>query len=242
MPNHITTVATVTGPAERVEAFRVAHIRPTEERAHNREHFDFETIIPMPQSIKDTMRPFDDKDRKPDEPKGSCGDAEVEFYAEACLKNPREFIVNLYPWLPADVKRWGDMKVWLEKQKPVAAFYGKRALVAAAETGYSGWYEWSCANWGTKWGSYDYEERSREPGRFVFAFETAWSPPRPILAKLAEMWPELRIETKSIDEGGGAWSGSGGNVEETEETRELHMAVYGNTERIDPDPDEADAS
>ncbi len=47
-----------------------------------------------------------------------------------------------------------------------------------------GWYNWRVANWGTKWAGYD--------GRFnedqsVFTFDTAWSPPLPIIKKLAEL-------------------------------------------------------
>ena len=46
------------------------------------------------------------------------------------------------------------------------------------------WYDWRVQNWGTKWGGYD--------GRFsddqtAFSFCTAWSPPLPIIKKLAEL-------------------------------------------------------
>ena len=46
------------------------------------------------------------------------------------------------------------------------------------------WYGWRVENWGTKWTGYD--------GRFnddqtAFSFETAWSPPLPIIKKLAEI-------------------------------------------------------
>ena len=48
-----------------------------------------------------------------------------------------------------------------------------------------GWYDWRVQNWGTKWDGYD--------GRFncddfsSFTFDTAWSPPLPIIKKLAEL-------------------------------------------------------
>ena len=47
-----------------------------------------------------------------------------------------------------------------------------------------GWYDWCIQNWGTKWSGYD--------GRFndeqtAFSFDTAWSPPLPIIKKLAEI-------------------------------------------------------
>ena len=50
------------------------------------------------------------------------------------------------------------------------------------------WYDWNCANWGTKWdlapSDFDdddgyYEEESN--GRLQLHFSTAWSPPSPIL-------------------------------------------------------------
>ena len=46
------------------------------------------------------------------------------------------------------------------------------------------WYDWRVQNWGTKWSGYD--------GRFnddqtAFTFDTAWSPPLPIIKKLAEI-------------------------------------------------------
>jgi len=47
-----------------------------------------------------------------------------------------------------------------------------------------GWYDWRVQNWGTKWDAGD--------GRFnddqtAFTFDTAWSPPLPIIKKLAEI-------------------------------------------------------
>ena len=46
------------------------------------------------------------------------------------------------------------------------------------------WYDWRVENWGTKWEGYE--------GRFnedqtAFSFCTAWSPPLPVIKKLAEI-------------------------------------------------------
>lgn len=230
MPNHITTVAYVTGPDEQVEAFRAAHITLYKDVAR----FDFDTIIPMPESVKATIL-----DWKPGQGP-MFGDLEVETYAKGLLTNRRLFLLphEKPSWLPESVKKWGDLLAHYDATKPGIDVAARAQLRCAAETGYPGWYEWSCANWGTKWDAYDYKERVNDLGRFVFKFETAWSPPVPILTKLAEMWPKLTIETKSIDEGGGAWAGIGGHLESVEETRELHIEVYGNAERIDPEEDE----
>jgi len=53
-----------------------------------------------------------------------------------------------------------------------------------------GWYDWCIQNWGTKWRGYD--------GRFnddqtAFSFDTAWSPPLPVIKKLAELTGETFI-------------------------------------------------
>lgn len=49
------------------------------------------------------------------------------------------------------------------------------------------WYNWRVQNWGTKWGGYD---GSFNDDQSVFAFDTAWAPPLPIIKKLAELTGE----------------------------------------------------
>jgi len=59
--------------------------------------------------------------------------------------------------------------------------------------GYPSWYEWCVDNWGTKWGIYDcwtLEEVSEvNPLEAIqtISFQTAWSPPIPILIKLSQL-------------------------------------------------------
>lgn len=71
MPNHVTTICTVTGPAADVDAFVERHIVPVLCDEHddckasptlaaacvNRRHFDFNTAIPMPRVLKGTHSP-----------------------------------------------------------------------------------------------------------------------------------------------------------------------------------------
>ena len=49
------------------------------------------------------------------------------------------------------------------------------------------WDEWRVENWGTKWEGYDglFNE-----DQTAFSFDTAWSPPLPIIKKLAELTGE----------------------------------------------------
>lgn len=63
--------------------------------------------------------------------------------------------------------------------------------------GYSNWYDWRCANWGTKWNALK---------TFVnwdlncITFQTAWSAPEPIMQKISEMFPDVEFEWLYADE------------------------------------------
>ena len=51
----------------------------------------------------------------------------------------------------------------------------------------AGWYGWNVINWGTKWNSYDASVLEVDEYSATLQFDTAWSPPEPIFARLEEM-------------------------------------------------------
>jgi len=65
----------------------------------------------------------------------------------------------------------------------------------------SGGYEWCIKNWGTKWNAchlHFYEENPedlsyKDEGKLFFKFDTAWSPPAPIVQKMGEVFPKLKF-------------------------------------------------
>lgn len=63
---------------------------------------------------------------------------------------------------------------------------------AYAEIGFESWYDWSVANWGTKWDAYDYDV---EVGEFSVClnFTTAWGPPEEVYDALTRAFPELHV-------------------------------------------------
>jgi len=65
--------------------------------------------------------------------------------------------------------------------------------------GYDNWYDWCCQNWGTKWGHYDFW--SEEWDGNVIGFSTAWIPSTPVVAALAQKFPQLKITHDYSDEG-----------------------------------------
>jgi hypothetical protein len=68
-----------------------------------------------------------------------------------------------------------------------------------AKYGFPTWYEWCIANWGTKWNSYsvDFDGDS-------ISLQTAWSPPCPVIEKLAKLI-KADIRMTYLDEGFGYW-------------------------------------
>lgn len=70
----------------------------------------------------------------------------------------------------------------------------------------SGGYEWCIANWGTKWGAYDANLIERENGIAKIDFSSAWSPPSPVVEKLAELYPTLDFKLE-FEEVGADYSG-----------------------------------
>lgn len=70
------------------------------------------------------------------------------------------------------------------------------------------WYDWNTENWGTKWNAYQvkYLNRSYDDDKTVFEilvkFETAWSPPMPVLEELSK---EFEVEFTYKDEGDDTW-------------------------------------
>lgn len=57
-----------------------------------------------------------------------------------------------------------------------------RMMRAYRKYGYLDWYDWSVANWGTKWNSYDVSASGTE-----VRFHTAWSAPHPVVSRIAEV-------------------------------------------------------
>lgn len=62
-------------------------------------------------------------------------------------------------------------------------------------------YNWCVENWGTKWNSYGVGVGRPDENTLCVDFDTAWSPPLPIIGKLGEMYPNARFELEFREEG-----------------------------------------
>lgn len=78
-----------------------------------------------------------------------------------------------------------------------------KMLSCKRKYGYCSWYDWSIANWGTKWNSYN--GKLVEPN--IIRFQTAWSFPIPVMRELSKKYPNLTFDCTYADEDTGANAG-----------------------------------
>jgi hypothetical protein len=191
MPNYTENTCEVIGPTKDIETFKKTHILLGKD---GNLEFQFNTIIPMPEILRDTR----------------AGNVDAAFFALGANKS------TALPWLHHAqfgnplAREWfkeigittrDQLLAYLDANRPQEILEAKRQIEAQEQTGYPDWYEWRCAHWGTKWDSSDFRWGSEQP--CVFNFLTAWSPPFPIFEKLATMYPTLRFVWKYEERG--AW-------------------------------------
>lgn len=163
---------------------------------------DFNKIIPMPESLNIEC--------------GGRTDDGIELFLTAVNKDA--------PWFKRDwVTKLGvnleELSEKLNKEKRYRAYrsclppeeikkiegyveldkaleVGFKACCNMMEYGATTWYEWSIKNWGTKWGA----SESYLESPTSISFNTAWSAAIPVLAKLAQMYPDVEIDLEFADE------------------------------------------
>jgi len=77
------------------------------------------------------------------------------------------------------------------------------------------WYNWNIENWGTKWSASDVYITDG-----VVEFETAWSPPEPVIRALGERFPDITFIHDYIEQGIGFAGRKIYNFPDTEEKRD----------------------
>jgi len=196
MPNNTDNVLVINGSASDVKAIRDLLVSKDKDKNL---HIDFNAVVPMPEELNVVS--------------GSHGDE-----AYACLHGTDKDIQHYfdYSWVKeAGVKTREELIDFLEKRAGTSCKeeelswreLGDRYASNLEKYGHKTWYDWKCANWGTKWGAYNSEieeyhtNEEYDEGIFIVGFQTAWSAPTPIYEKLKEMFEEADIQAYWSDEG-----------------------------------------
>jgi hypothetical protein len=66
------------------------------------------------------------------------------------------------------------------------------------------WRSWQSDNWGTKWNCYDTSHGIGADGKAFIQFDTAWSPPYPVMAAFCNRF-NTPFEHRYFDEGSNFW-------------------------------------
>lgn len=124
-------------------------------------------------------------------------------------------------------KDFDSKEVMFKNEKEVLA-YGKRALDNFVKYGAKDWYDWCCENWGTKWNACHTQINDFENAEIYF--DTAWSAVPYIIAKIAELHPECKIEYEYAEEDVGANAGyinfEGGVITSDEHYEDFSKEAY----------------
>lgn len=189
MPNYVENKLLITGPGEVLAEIYQCHCVGEERK------FDFNTLIPMPVSL--------------DISSTTVNIPLIQFLT----KNPT-----------VDFKKWVDYPDNLKRIKLGLLVNGEKdsleimdefstvgyLIEALALTknqmqnqknyGHTDWYSWSNHNWDTKWNAQEGSSYLTDSALSI-SFDTAWSCPLPVILELAELYPEVEIEYKYLDEG-----------------------------------------
>lgn len=106
---------------------------------------------------------------------------------------------------PDDLKVIQWMEGLTEEGRKEALQLGVLYLENQRKYGYTTWYEWSIANWGTKWNALN--QNFEEPN--VLWFDTAWAGVPLLIQTLSEKFPDIEFLYAYADEDLGSNVGKG---------------------------------
>ena len=82
----------------------------------------------------------------------------------------------------------------------------EQAILNKAKYGYTDWYDWKCAEWGTKWDACESHIDHNDINYFAVTFESAWSPPIAWIDNIMQDFPDLSF-TLEYEEPGMCFGG-----------------------------------
>lgn len=180
MPNHITNILTLVGRSEEVEKV-FAFIK-----GENGD-IDFNKIIRMPKAL--------------DIESSSMGDTGMHYLkaqAKMCFDTMTSLATEAKPHTELSIFEKNAVEYMSKaspKDKKKCLSLGRKYLSNMHKYGYTTWYDWCRAKWGTKWNAYDiYRDGD------TIEFNTAWSAPAPVIAQLSKKFPKVEFQLLYADE------------------------------------------
>ena len=210
MPNHVTNQVRISGRAESLAQLKARLFSPGEAECGDDAGagmiVDFNALVPMPEpldvvngSLTHWMLQWNAIDKTL--PASALEDKHPFFYGKLT-----EYAAELIDWQKdtlLDVERLLRKQNELARKCGIDLDYGDTVVNNIRLYGYPTWYEWRCHHWGTKWNAYHQHIGTFSETEIYVEFDTAWSPPTPVFDVIAQEYPDLQLEVRYIDEGGG---------------------------------------
>lgn len=188
MPNHIQSVLYVEAQTREELDLFLNTIKGEDEV------IDFNKIVPMPKEIMET------------ESSTSVDDA-LAYYLK--MNNKEEEIKGFNKFRFSSFYPQEKIDNMSEKEKADLLNVGERYYNIFKTYGYRNWYDWSLANWGTKWNAYESCMNEPTEKSVTIYFQTAWSGVPMLVSMLVEKFPNLGFQYKFADEDRGYNCGIG---------------------------------
>lgn len=210
MPNWVTNQITLTGTNQSLKRF-------AEAIKGEKDAFDFNKIIPMPESLNITAGGMQE------EAIMACltNNCSIKLDDNGFLKSElvKHGVKNMF----SDTDEWHKKvfertKEMLSKDGPdkkysfgVSLGPSKDKEMTLREAGMIycsnlvlygsvNWYDWRCDNWGTKWNACDVYCDWFSDNELFYEFNTAWSAPYGVFEKIAEDYPDISFDVLYADE------------------------------------------
>ena len=225
MPNHVRNIVKMEG-ITKLPLFKTEY---DEYEKRDVVCFDFNKIIPMPESLNVES--------------GSMETVAIEAVNRKLSQRRYDFQQAYSRPQMSDEDYQQRLKNYGKTEEELLEL-GLQYIANKVRYGATSWYDWCCDNWGTKWNAYSNEQEDED----TIIFETAWSNPEPVMLKLSEMYPEATIEHWWADEDMGSNDGyrvyRGGEIVEgdyhdscSNEAYETYIKCWGESQCLYQDED-----
>ena len=153
---------------------------------------------------------------------------DVEALLKHVQSSERKFCFSTIVPYPEKFQKLDDASEKWEKENP-GKWHGR-----PVDGFNSGGIEWCYKNWGTKWNAYAtagpaFEGGEQKPGEHCtvhLIFETAWSPPIPVMKAMAKTFPKVGV-TLSYFESGMGICGEWSSDEDVEDWKQNYQGSRG---------------
>lgn len=180
MPNWCSNHVSITGNADQLTAFVLA-------AKTDRTDISFTNLYPCPQPLMD------------------ADSGSSENYHTILYGNISSFVP--YSWIPDEIKNDREaLLAFVATRGGITVDAARKIgelMQANLETyGYKNWYDWSIANWGTKWDIEGSGDRYSDD-HASYDFQSAWSPPIEAFVEISRAFPDLTFDLEYCEPGGG---------------------------------------